>query len=47
MSTYALLVEDVLEVLFDSVIVHEAAASRIQRLTKVPFFIVLTLLRTY
>ncbi|KAL3531594.1 hypothetical protein ACH5RR_005115 [Cinchona calisaya] len=33
-STYALFVEDVLEVLPDTVIVHEAAASRIQRLTK-------------
>ncbi|KDP21856.1 hypothetical protein JCGZ_00643 [Jatropha curcas] len=33
-STYALPVEDVLEVLSDIVIVHEAAASRIQRLTK-------------
>lgn len=35
MSTYALLVEDVLEVVSDTVVVHEAAASRIQRLTKV------------
>ncbi|XP_027068367.1 uncharacterized protein [Coffea arabica] len=33
-STYALLVEDVLEVLPDTVVVHEAAASRIHRLTK-------------
>ncbi|KAK1351509.1 PRC-barrel [Heracleum sosnowskyi] len=33
-STYALFVEDVLEVVSDTVIVHEAAASRIQRLTK-------------
>ncbi|XP_076917740.1 uncharacterized protein LOC143577909 [Bidens hawaiensis] len=33
-STYALLVEDVLEVVSDTVIVHDAAASRIQRLTK-------------
>ncbi|XP_058214775.1 uncharacterized protein LOC131326168 isoform X3 [Rhododendron vialii] len=33
-STYALLVEDVLEVVSDTVVVHEAAASRIQRLTK-------------
>lgn len=33
-STYALLTEDVLEVVSDTVIVHEAAASRIQRLTK-------------
>ncbi|KAJ8900107.1 hypothetical protein K2173_024223 [Erythroxylum novogranatense] len=33
-STYALLVEDVLEVLSDTVVVHEAAVSRIQRLTK-------------
>ncbi|GFY95734.1 hypothetical protein Acr_11g0000400 [Actinidia rufa] len=33
-STYALLVEDVLAVLSDTVVVHEAAASRIQRLTK-------------
>lgn len=37
-STYALFVEDVLEVLPDTVVVHEAAASRIQRLTKVSFF---------
>ncbi|ESR42845.1 hypothetical protein KPL70_018096 [Citrus sinensis] len=35
-STYALLVEDVLEVVADIVVVHEAAASRVQRLTKVP-----------
>lgn len=34
-STYALFVEDVIEVLPDMVIVHEAAASHIQRLTKV------------
>lgn len=33
-STYALLVEDVLEVVADIVVVHEAAASRVQRLTK-------------
>ncbi|KAL1804568.1 hypothetical protein ACET3Z_027636 [Daucus carota] len=33
-STYALFVEDVLEVVSDTVVVHEAAASRIQRLTK-------------
>ncbi|KAK3212793.1 hypothetical protein Dsin_017499 [Dipteronia sinensis] len=33
-STYALLVEDVLEVISDMVVVHEAAALRIQRLTK-------------
>ncbi|TYJ44705.1 hypothetical protein E1A91_A02G002800v1 [Gossypium mustelinum] len=33
-STYALLVEDVLEVIADRVVVHEAAASRLQRLTK-------------
>ncbi|CAM8961872.1 unnamed protein product [Rhodiola kirilowii] len=33
-STYVLLVEDVLEVIPDKVVVHEAAASRIQRLTK-------------
>ncbi|KAF2306628.1 hypothetical protein GH714_019900 [Hevea brasiliensis] len=33
-STYALPIEDVLEVLSDTVIVHEAAASRIQKLTK-------------
>ncbi|XP_059460449.1 uncharacterized protein LOC132189696 isoform X3 [Corylus avellana] len=33
-STYALFVEDVLEVIPDAVVVHEAAASRIQRLTK-------------
>lgn len=36
MSTYALLTEDVLEVVSDTVVVHEAAALRIQRLTKVP-----------
>lgn len=35
MSTYALFVEDVLEVVADAIIVHEAAASRIHRLTKV------------
>ncbi|XP_034913570.1 uncharacterized protein [Populus alba] len=33
-STYALPVEDVLEVLSDTVVVHESAASHIQRLTK-------------
>ncbi|MED6172677.1 hypothetical protein PIB30_052255 [Stylosanthes scabra] len=33
-STYSLLVEDVLEVVSDAVVVHEAAASRIQRLSK-------------
>ncbi|KAG8377139.1 hypothetical protein BUALT_Bualt09G0137400 [Buddleja alternifolia] len=33
-STYALFVEDVVEVLSDTVVVHEAAVSRIQRLTK-------------
>ncbi|PRQ42682.1 hypothetical protein RchiOBHm_Chr3g0460291 [Rosa chinensis] len=33
-STYALFVEDVLEVVSDAIIVHEAAASRIYRLTK-------------
>ncbi|KAM7463883.1 hypothetical protein LguiA_032004 [Lonicera macranthoides] len=33
-STYALFVKDVLEVASDTVVVHEAAASRIQRLTK-------------
>ncbi|XP_071738423.1 uncharacterized protein [Rutidosis leptorrhynchoides] len=33
-STYALMVEDVFEVVSDTVVVHEAAASRIQRLTK-------------
>lgn len=37
MSTYALLVEDVLEVVSDTVVVHEAAASRIHRVTKVTF----------
>lgn len=36
-STYALFVEDVLEVVADAIIVHEAAASRIHRLTKVLF----------
>lgn len=36
-STYALLVEDVLEVIADTVVVQEAAASRIQRLTKVSY----------
>lgn len=34
-STYALFVEDVLEVASDKVFVHEAAAVRLQRLTKV------------
>lgn len=34
-STYALLVDDVLEVFSDTVIVHDAAVSRLQRLTKV------------
>ncbi|KAK4749531.1 hypothetical protein SAY87_026980 [Trapa incisa] len=33
-STYALLLEDVLEVASDRVVVHEATASRIQRLTR-------------
>ncbi|OVA13705.1 hypothetical protein BVC80_1767g28 [Macleaya cordata] len=33
-STYALFVEDVIEVASDTVVVHEAAASRLQRLTK-------------
>ncbi|XP_057971075.1 uncharacterized protein LOC131159883 isoform X1 [Malania oleifera] len=33
-TTYALLVEDVLEVVSDTVVVHEAAASCLQRLTK-------------
>ncbi|KAI3732568.1 hypothetical protein L1987_63774 [Smallanthus sonchifolius] len=33
-STYALLVEDVLEVVSDTVVVHNAAALRIQRVTK-------------
>ncbi|KAL8038917.1 hypothetical protein ABFX02_10G002500 [Erythranthe guttata] len=33
-STYALYVEDVLEVIADKVVVHEAAVSRIQRITK-------------
>ncbi|KAF8007551.1 hypothetical protein BT93_K1532 [Corymbia citriodora subsp. variegata] len=33
-STYALFVEDVLEVASDKVFVHEAAAARLQRLTK-------------
>ncbi|KAE8710857.1 hypothetical protein F3Y22_tig00110319pilonHSYRG00490 [Hibiscus syriacus] len=33
-STYALLVENVLEVIADTVVVHEAAAPRIQMLTK-------------
>ncbi|XP_031396997.1 uncharacterized protein LOC116207983 isoform X3 [Punica granatum] len=33
-STYALFLQDVLEVASDRVVVHEAAASRIQRLTK-------------
>ncbi|KAL4374253.1 hypothetical protein AHAS_Ahas05G0163300 [Arachis hypogaea] len=34
-STYSLLVEDVLEVVSDAVVVRKAAASRIQRLSKV------------
>ncbi|KAI9108070.1 hypothetical protein K1719_020943 [Acacia pycnantha] len=33
-TTYSLMVEDVLEVVSDAVVVHEAAASRIQRLSK-------------
>ncbi|XP_031247471.1 uncharacterized protein LOC116105179 isoform X2 [Pistacia vera] len=33
-STYALHVEDVLQVIADTIVVHEAAASHIQRLTK-------------
>ncbi|XP_028808586.1 uncharacterized protein LOC114763145 [Neltuma alba] len=33
-TTYSLMIEDVLEVLSDAVVVHEAAASRIQRLSK-------------
>ncbi|MCL7026320.1 hypothetical protein MKW94_020165 [Papaver nudicaule] len=33
-STYALFVEDVIEVISDTVVVHEEAASRLQRLTK-------------
>ncbi|QHO12067.1 putative serine/threonine-protein kinase [Arachis hypogaea] len=37
-STYSLLVEDVLEVVSDAVVVRKAAASRIQRLSKVPSF---------
>lgn len=34
-STYRVDVEDIIEVLEDVVVVHEAAASRKQRLTKV------------
>ncbi|QHN86336.1 putative serine/threonine-protein kinase [Arachis hypogaea] len=37
-STYSLLVEDVLEVVSDAVVVRKATASRIQRLSKVPSF---------
>ncbi|XP_052173339.1 uncharacterized protein LOC127788771 isoform X4 [Diospyros lotus] len=37
-STYKLLVEDVMEVVSDTVVVHEAAALRIQRLTKQGFW---------
>ncbi|XP_059296448.1 uncharacterized protein LOC132049596 isoform X3 [Lycium ferocissimum] len=33
-STYCLFVEDVVDVLSDTIVVHEAAASRLQRLTK-------------
>ncbi|KAK4724889.1 hypothetical protein R3W88_027668 [Solanum pinnatisectum] len=33
-STYGLFVEDVVDVLSDTIVVHEAAASRLQRLTK-------------
>ncbi|GAB2303756.1 hypothetical protein Dimus_037737 [Dionaea muscipula] len=33
-STYSLFIEDVMEVISDTVIVHAAAASRIQRVTK-------------
>ncbi|KAH9610310.1 hypothetical protein KSS87_017511, partial [Heliosperma pusillum] len=35
-STYALFTEDVQQVVSDTIIVHETAASRIQRLTRVP-----------
>lgn len=34
-STYALFVDDVLEVFADTVVVRDAAVSRMQRLTKV------------
>ncbi|QHN77887.1 putative serine/threonine-protein kinase [Arachis hypogaea] len=37
-STYSLLVEDVLEVVSDAVVVRKAATSHIQRLSKVPSF---------
>lgn len=33
-STYCLLVEDVVDILSDTIVVHEASASRLQRLTK-------------
>lgn len=35
MSTYSLLVDDILEVVSDTIIVHEDAVSRLQRITKV------------
>lgn len=38
-STYRLQVEDIMEVLEDIVVVHEDAASRKQRLTKVYIYI--------
>lgn len=38
-STYRLDVEDIIEVLQDIVVVHEDAASRKQRLTKVGIYV--------
>lgn len=39
-STYALLVDDVVEVFTDTVVVRDAAVSRLQRLTKVSLLLV-------
>uniref|UniRef100_A0A0A9GEG0 Uncharacterized protein n=1 Tax=Arundo donax TaxID=35708 RepID=A0A0A9GEG0_ARUDO len=35
-TTYCLFVEDVLDIVSDTIVVHEDAASRVQRLTQVP-----------
>lgn len=39
-STYALLVDDVVDVFTDTVVVRDAAVSRLQRLTKVSLLLV-------
>jgi hypothetical protein len=39
-STYCLFVEDVLDIVSDTVVVHEDAVSRVQRLTQVCVLIV-------